>query len=191
MRYPYSEGDLLQTPQRYHYTPFMGDEFMHAWRLSRRLACQRLPAPALPPVTSCILASADDTLSLLQVMCRALREAVAETDDQEVVDYWLLRLLKKFEVSKRLYVGYQAQPPHPPLAGSSYFAIEPYLWLSESLSRAWQRQSVGYFLSGFLKLNDTLISQIQHLDAEQGAYLAWLLNMEQQLLSELSSEMGL
>lgn len=51
MRYPYSEGDLLQTPQRYHYTPFMGDEFMHAWRLSRRLACQRLPAPALPPVT--------------------------------------------------------------------------------------------------------------------------------------------
>lgn len=27
MHYPYSEGDLLRTPQRYHYTPFMGDAF--------------------------------------------------------------------------------------------------------------------------------------------------------------------
>ena len=191
MSYPYSEGDLLQTPQRYHYTPFMGDEFIQAWRASRELARQRLPAPALPPVNPCLLASAEDTLSLLQVMCRALRAVEADTVDQEVVDYWLLRLLKKFEVSKHLYVGYQAPPPHPPLVGSSYLAIEPYLWLAECLTRAWQRRSAAYFLSGLLKLNDTLVSQIQHLDAEQGAYLAWLLNMEQQLVSELSSDMGL
>lgn len=30
MRYPYSEGDLLRTPQRYHYTPFMGEAFVYA-----------------------------------------------------------------------------------------------------------------------------------------------------------------
>ncbi|MFB2856664.1 hypothetical protein [Aeromonas allosaccharophila] len=191
MCYPYSEGDLLQTPQSYHYTPFGGDEFIQAWRASRELARQRLPVPELPPVTPYILASAEDTLSLLQVMCRALRAPVAETADQVVVDYWLPRLLKKFEVSKHLHAGYQAQPPHPPLTGSGYLAIEPYLWLAECLSRAWQRQSAGYFLSGLLKLNDTLVSQIQHLDAEQGAHLAWLLNTEQQLLGELSSEMGL
>ncbi len=191
MRYSYSEGDLLKTPQGYHYTPFMGDEFIQAWRVSRELAIQRLPAPKLPQVTPCILASAEDTLSLLQVMCRALRAPVAETVDLAVVDYWLLRLLKKFEVSKHLYAGYQAQPPHPPVIGSDYFAIAPYLWLAECLCRAWQRQSAGYFLSGLLKLNDTLVSQIQHLDTEQGAHLAWLLSMEQQLLGELSTEMGL
>ncbi len=191
MRYPYSEGDLLQTPQRYHYTPFMGDDFVQAWRASRELARQRLPVPELPQIPPCILANAEETLSLLQVMCRALRTPGAKTADHEVLDYWLLRLLKKFEVSKHLHAGYLAQPPHPAVAGSDYLAISPYLWLAECLSRAWLRQPAGYFLSGLLKLNDTLVSQIPHLDAEQGAHLAWLLNMEQQLLGDLSAEMGL
>ena len=190
MHYPYSEGDLLRTPQRYHYTPFMGDAFVQAWRVSRDLARQQLPTPALPSLLATGVANAEDTLALLQIMCRALRASVAEVSDQQVLDYWLPRLLKKFEVSKRLYAGYQVQEPHPPLPGD-YLAAEPYLWLAECLLRAWQRQPAGYFLSGVLKLNDTLVSQIPRLDEEQGAHLAWILMVEQQALTELSEAMGL
>lgn len=191
MIYPYSEGDLLQTPQRYQYTPFMGEAFILAWRTSRELALQRLPLPSLPPLTICREADAEDSLALLQIMCRALRVPVAEAADQEVLAYWLPRLLKKFEVNKRLHAGYQKQSPHPPLASSDYLATEPYLWLAECLLRAWQRQPAGYFLSGLLKLNDTLVSQISHLDAPQGAHLAWILMVELQIVDELSAEMGL
>lgn len=191
MRYPYSEGDLLQTPQRYHYTPFMGDAFVQAWRVSRNLARQQLPTPALPSLSAADVANAEETLTLLQIMCRALRASVAEVSDQQVLDYWLPRLLKKFEVSKRLYAGYQIQEPHPPLSDRGYFAADPYLWLAECLLRAWQRQPTGYFLSGVLKLNDTLVSQIPRLDEEQGAHLAWILMVEQQALTELSEAMGL
>ncbi|MDM5070145.1 hypothetical protein [Aeromonas salmonicida] len=191
MRYPYSEGDLLRTPQRYHYTPFMGEAFVYAWRVSRELASQQLPTPALPALKSTGVADAENTQALLQIMCRALRAPVAEVSDRRILDYWLPRLLKKFEVSKRLFAGYQNQEPHPPLSDSDYLAADPYLWLAECLLRAWQRQPAGYLLSGVLKLNDTLVSQIPHLDVEQGAHLAWILMIEQQSLAELSEAMGL
>jgi hypothetical protein len=189
--YPYSEGDLLQTPQRYHYTPFMGDAFILAWRASREQARQCLPLPSLPLLTISGEVGAEDSLTLLQVMCRALREPVADAADQEILDYWLPRFLKKFEVSKRLYVGYETRPPHRPLAGSDYLTSTPYLWLAECLLRAWKRQPAGYFLSGLLKLNDTLVSQISHLDLQQGEHLAWILMVEQQVVDELSVRMAL
>lgn len=192
MIYSYSEGDLIKNPQGYHYTVFMGEEFICSWRISRELAIEKLPDPKLPQLKNVGgVVNAGNTLSLLMAMCRALRNTIAHESDQKVLDYWLLRLLKKFEVSKHLYTGYQTQEPHPPLPDSNYFSVDSYLWLAENLLRAWQRDSATYLLSGALKLNDTLISQISYLDSVQGSHLAWILKFEQQSLAKLYEEISL
>lgn len=192
LNYPYSSGELLQTPQTYRYTPFQGEAFVEAWRTSRLSACRELPAAALPALSASNPPSPIDSIALLSHLCLTLRAcAPSAPAEDSLTSYWLPRLLKKFEVSKRLYASYDTTAPHRPVAGSGFEQLQPYLLLAECLIRGWQAHPAGYFFSGLLKLNDTLVSQQARLDPRQGAYLAWILTEEQTMLTQLSKELGL
>ena len=189
LNYAYSDGDLLETPQTYRYSSFQGEAFVDAWRASRLAACAHLPAPALPArisrhrwLSSVVLSSA----------CAGPCGCSAGAGvSGPLTAYWLPRLLKKFEVSKRLYTGYEAAAPHRPLPHGSYGSVPPYLLLAECMLHGWQASGAAYYLSGLLKLTDTLVSQQGRLDPDQGAYLAWLLTQEQQVLATVAREAGL
>ncbi|WP_017906240.1 hypothetical protein [Pseudomonas asplenii] len=183
--YPYSDGDLLSNPQTYRYTEFQGDVFVQAWRESRQAVCAELPLPALPALNASARASVTEVSGLLEQICLTLR-AKPLTDDAQG-QYWLPRLLKKFEVSKRLHTGYERVSPHRALPGSGFLALTPYLLLAECMIHGWRSTSAGYYLNALLKLNDTLISQRARLDKDQAAYLAWILANEQHLITELST----
>lgn len=191
LTYAYSDGDLLQSPHSYRYTPFHGEALIDAWRASRLAACRVLPPAALPAVDITASPSPADSCALLSTMCQAMRlSATSALAEDTVTSYWLPRLLKKFEVSKRLYGSYEAVAPHRPVTHSDFTALPPYLLLAECLIHGWQAHKAGYFLSALLKLTDTLVSQRTRLDAQQGAHLAWILTAEQQLLTALSRELG-
>jgi hypothetical protein len=183
LNYPYSDGDLLSNPQTYRYASFQGEAFVRAWRDSRQAACAELPAPALPALNACANASANEISALLQQICLTLRVTPLADDDQ--ARYWLPRLLKKFEVSKRLHTGYELAAPHRALPDSDFLALTPYLLLAECMIHGWRSAGAAYYLSALLKLNDTLVSQRARLDTRQAAYLAWILATEQQLIAEL------
>lgn len=182
--YPYSEGDLLRCPQTYRYTAFQGKAFIQAWQASRQAVCSQLPDPVLLPLSAPANIAATDSTALLGRICLNLRNT--SIADEPLALYWLPRLLKKFEVSKRLYAGYELAAPHRALSGSDFLALQPYLLLAEAMIHGWRTQGTGYYLSALLKLNDTLISQQARLYADQAAYLAWILENEQQLIAELS-----
>ena len=187
LNYAYSDGDLLETPQTYRYSSFQGHAFVDAWRASRLAVCAALPAPALPALHPHGAAHAEDSKTLLSHLCLEMRAGVSGP----LAAYWLPRLLKKFEVSKRLYAGYEAAAPHRPLPQSSYSCLQPYLLLAECMLHGWQASGAAYYLSGLLKLTDTLVSQQARLEPDQGAYLAWLLGQEQQVLASVARQAGL
>jgi hypothetical protein len=182
--YPYSDGDLLSHPQTYRYTRFQGEVFVRAWQASRQEACAQLPEPALLPLTASADTSPIDITTLLAHICLTLR--VTPLSDDTLAQYWLPRLLKKFEVSKHLHAGYELAAPHRALPGSDFLTLTPYLLLAECMIHGWRCEGAGYYLSALLKLNDTLVSQRARLDTDQTAYLAWILSTEQQLIAELS-----
>lgn len=192
MIYPHSSGDLLESPQTYRYTPFHGPAFVEAWQLSRQVALRNLPPPALmtlPASTKEAVASPTDSHELLAQLCQVLRDGALVSEP--TVAYWLPRLLKKFEVTKRVFKGYEEAPPHRALADSTYKDLSVYLLLGECLLRGWQATRAGYYLSGLLKLNDTLVSQQASLAPDEASYLAWILKAEQDALATLRKELGL
>lgn len=181
--YRYAEGDLLQNPQTYRYAAYEGQAFVDAWRASRQQASDALPAPEALPLTQTSQADAQDTEALLKHLCRDLRRAPLHQVPQ--ASYWLPRLVKKFEVSKRLHAGYALEAPHPALPGSSYLALGPYLLLAEAMVHGWRSEKAAWYLSALLKLNDTLITQIPRMPAPYSAHLAWLLENERQLIAQV------
>ncbi|HEY4319064.1 MAG TPA: hypothetical protein VGN04_15805 [Herbaspirillum sp.] len=193
LNYPYSHGDLLQEPQTYRYTPFQGEAFVDAWRASRLAACNALPPPALPALAATMAFSPTDSSALLSDLCQTMRTtptALLWSGEDTPVGYWLPRLLKKFEVSKRLYGAYEPTVPHRPVIDSGFGQMQAYLLLAECLIHGWRERKAGYFLNALLKLTDTLVSQQTRLDLQQGAHLAWILAAEQELVTALSKELG-
>lgn len=189
LNYTYSEGDLLENPQTYRYSSFQGAAFVDAWRNSRLAASARLPAPALATVQPQGPAHAEDSAALLGHLCLEMRAGSGVTG--HLASYWLPRLLKKFEVSKRLYAGYEAHTPHRPLPHSGYSSVQPYLLLAECMLHGWRASGAACYLSGLLKLTDTLVSQLERLQPDQGAGLAWLLAQERQVVADVAREAGL
>ncbi|UFH48259.1 hypothetical protein [Pseudomonas sp. KNUC1026] len=181
--YRYTEGDLLESPQTYRYAAYEGEAFVNAWKASRQQASGALPAPEALPLAQTAQADVRDCEALLAQLCRGLRQAPPHQVPQ--ASYWLPRLVKKFEVSKRLHAGYALEVPHPALPGSSYLALAPYLLLAEAMVHGWRAEKAAWYLSALLKLNDTLISQIPRLAAPQRMHLAWLLENEGQLIEQV------
>lgn len=181
--YRYTEGDLLESPQTYRYATYEGEAFVSAWGASRQQASNALPAPKALPLSETAEAGAQDTEALLTCLCLALRCTPFNQVPQ--ASYWLPRLVKKFEVSKRLHAGYAPEAPHPALPGSSYLALEPYLLLAEAMAHGWRAEKAAWYLSALLKLNDTLITQIPRMPAPYSAHLAWLLENERQLIAQV------
>jgi methionyl-tRNA formyltransferase len=170
------------------YTPYVGDRFVLDWSISRSLYLSQFSSPVWLVLTRPACSSAVPknefilTESILTTLCLDLR-AGSETTHE--VKYWLPRLLKKFEVSKRLYRHYAIQSPHRMITESGYDDINLYLLLTESLIRAWAYDPVTQYINGILKLIDTLVSQANQLNKAQSAHLSYLIYAERIMLDKV------
>lgn len=183
--YPYSSGSLLDSPQNYMYTPYSGAAFVSDWYLSRddfliQYACSATlyPLGSLPEDISNLLV----TDTILKRLCVDLRAGLYTS---EYVNYWLPRLLKKFEVSKRLYHSYSVDAPHVKIVENGFDNLTLYLLLAESLIRAWANKPMSQYINGLLKLVDTLLSQISLLDEVESSSLAWIVLAERTILEKV------
>lgn len=192
--YSYSEGALFDAPQSYMYTPYVGSRFVLDWSISRSLHLSRFSSPAWLVLMrpACPSAAPKNefilTESILTTLCLDLRAGSKTTHE---VKYWLPRLLKKFEVSKRLYRHYAIQPPHRMITESGYDDINLYLLLTESLIRAWTYDPVTQYINGILKLIDTLASQANQLNKAQSAHFSCLLYAERIIVDKIFMRLNL
>ncbi|WP_205967795.1 formyltransferase family protein [Paraglaciecola sp. 20A4] len=192
--YPYCNGPLLNLPQSYMYTPYLGLGFIFDWHKSRSsyLTQCRSPVYLELPSNSIHLNDPDtsqySTEDILVQLCLDLR---TEAKMSKHVVYWLPRMLKKFEVSKRLYQFYGIEAPHRIVSESSYEKLELYLLLAESLIRAWAIKPISQYINGLLKLVDTLLSQKSQLNRSQSSHLEWLIIAEQMILDTVLKQSDL
>lgn len=176
-RYPYAQGPLLEQPNTYFYTAYHGQSFIDAWQQSRILSSppQTISRPSAG-IERCEAGSNQiDTKCLLQ-------DLLARQADY---NYWWPRLVKKFEVKKRLFAAYHSDAPHRPIIDSGYQDLDIYLLFAEWLVLSYQQQGNLQLLNTLLKVMDTLISLQKMLSSRQVSNLAWLLDQEKDCVSHL------
>jgi len=179
--YPYSQGDRLEERNTYFYSQYHGAAFFPAWRASRQAALVQLPpAQAVPlPVAAERNAHPVDTATLLADLLHAAADAPGKRRLAE-------RLLQRFEVSKRLHRGYDAN--FKAVADSSYDDLELYLQFAALCLYQAEQPGALPFLNGLLKIIDSLISILPRLSPTQGAQLAWLIAAEQDWVARIASQ---
>jgi adenylylsulfate kinase-like enzyme len=192
--YPYSTGPLLNSTQSYRYTPYLGSIFIFDWQLSRTSYLNQYSSPCTSLVSSepsILNEHHTNNIAAKDILVRLCLELRADSQLSEHVDYWLPRMLKKFEVSKRLFQFYKTNAPHSAVADSRYDDLELYLLLAEALIRAWAKKPLSQYVNGLLKLIDTLLSQNLQLSQSQSKYLGWLTLAEQMILDKILDHLNL
>lgn len=185
--YPYAEGALLDNPQSYQYTAYIGEPLLQAWIDSRNGYLFNLPKALLPEIDINSQMDVSTTHSRLSMLCHAARCGVLASDELES---WLLIYISKFEVSKRLYSRYDNSFPHRANIESGYINLQPYLYLAECLIRKISVNNDCRYLNCLLKLCDTLSAESASITLLEGAYLAWILIEERRCVLQLRTRLG-
>ncbi|WDF94553.1 hypothetical protein [Aeromonas dhakensis] len=176
-KYQYASGNLLVNPQTYQYSEYIGTEFIDAWTTHRADIISSLPAPSVPslqPMTRTV--DFGDTVSSLYLVLYFLRNK--NLLDKEIDNYvWML--VRKFEVSKRLYEAYDSIFPNKAVKSSDFSNYSIYLLFAECLVRSCQLMGNDTRkLNCLLKVCDTLCSAVKMFSVQQRAQLSWILKEE-------------
>ncbi|HEH9415776.1 hypothetical protein [Aeromonas salmonicida] len=177
-KYQYASGDLLANPQSYQYSEYIGTEFIDAWAVHRADIISSLPAPSVPNFLQPMTRTVDfgDTVSSLYLVLYFLRNK--DSLAKEMNNYiWML--VRKFEVSKRLYEAYDNIVPNKAVKTSDFNNYSIYLLFAECLVRSCLLMGNDTRkLNCLLKVCDTLCSAVEMFSVQQRAQLSWILREE-------------
>lgn len=189
INYHYADGELLENPQNYSYSGYFAQAFIDAWLSHRKNQLLLLPAPQKLVQRNGESLCPKNTMNLLHAIGEALQQPRMSIDAQEM--YWLRRLVKKFEVTKRVYSAYQHCAPYRPIDKSSYTNIDLYLKLAECFIFAFNKGGKLQYLNAFIKIQDSIISQLSTLSHTSQTHLAWLIQQEIKTVRLLMTNKGL
>jgi hypothetical protein len=189
INYHYSQGDLLENPQNYSYSAYSAKAFIDAWLSNRKSHLDLLPPAEKLEQRNGESLRPKNTNNLLHAICERLQQPQVSIDRREM--YWLKRLVKKFEVTKRVYSAYQASAPYRPMDKTSYNDMALYLKLAECFILAYNQGGEMQFLNAFIKIQDSIISQVNSLDHISQTHLAWLIQQEVKVLQVFMTDKGL
>ena len=178
LEYKYSYGDLLENPQTYQYSAFEGSRFLEAWLSNRNKIRKELGAPAGPPITSGKYPFQMSPFCQTDELLENLMAGVIRIDsiDHLELQQKLEILIKRFEVSKRLFDAYDEK--FQPLDKKNYHELGRYLRFAELVEHAYSVNLCLPYLNVFLKILDTLIASRDKLDDMQKSRLSWLIERE-------------
>jgi len=170
--YPYTETNLLENPQKYQMSPYLGKNFLINFFKARKNQIKVLEK------------SEKNILELDEVIKQLSRNFSKNTLDdflqinietEEILSLLLInfsniidnditkilnKFIKKFEVKKRLYSSYDRNFKEN---SSLYSNLRNYLLLSTLCLLAYKKNKNLKYLNTSLKLNDTACSQINKL----------------------------
>lgn len=218
MSYPYTCDNQLERPCTYMYSAFGGPSFLAAYRQSRFAMIAALPSvqakaaseqdlqllvrwrgrleqiAADSPTAELPQASGGDLarFDLTQPVHTAqLLDALLEcspNDDQWL--FWLARLVQRFEVTKKLYQFY---PPGFRKGEGGHEDLANYRKLALLLTLGMVHSGSLVYLNALLKMNDLMLSSLQHTRWSQPALelLALLTSAELKFVARLGLERGI
>lgn len=196
--YYYSFGDRLNDERNsYFYTAYHGREFFDFWQASRKIPItlkrDNLPASLFSQsnieegVVTAALASVEGILA--DELFDYLYKSMNTKGFTPSVSGHLKKLVKRFEVTKRVYSRYQGNK-YQAVEKTAFKALGLYLKLAFLFSEAYNLTRSLSYLNAMLKIVDTIYSQIYILDDSYFSYLDELMAKEIKYVFELSDEMG-
>ncbi len=170
--YPYTETNLLENPQKYQMSPYLGKNFLINFFKSRKNQLKVLEK------TEKIFLEVDEVIKQLSInYSKNTLDDFLQTniETEEILSLLLIKFsnaidnditkilnefIKKFEVKKRLYSSYDRNFKE---SSSLYSNLRNYILLSTLCMLAYKKNNNLKYLNTSLKLNDTVCSQINRL----------------------------
>ena len=170
--YIYCDNDVPNSKINYSYSKFHGSVFLNSWRENRM---------------------AVDLSKVKQFEIRFF----SNTETERIFETWvqkgflnfsndlnaLLLLLKRFEVTKKIYDSYDSEFRATP--NSKYDNLSQYALFGFVLIQAYEETQFLPLLNTLLKINDILISQKAILDQQTNELAAFTIREEYRLINEL------
>lgn len=170
--YPYTETNLLENPQKYQMSPYLGKNFLIIFFKSRENQLKVLEK------TGKNFLELDEIIKQLSInYSKNTLDDFLKTniETEEILSLLLINFsnpidnditkilnefIKKFEIKKRLYSSYDGNFKE---SSSLYSNLRNYLILSTLCMLAYKKNKNLKYLNTSLKLNDTVCSQINKL----------------------------
>lgn len=178
MKYQYITEDNLEIRQTYMYAMYGGKEFLTAYLNSRQTFLRNVYVNenGIHMYLEKMLKKYENVSrkkTIVSLLALAYAENVTDAEYKKQID----RYIKRFEVHKLLFEEYDAETGKP-LQGSEHRFFDNYLMLAVAVEKSYVGTANLKYLSGLLKLNDTLLSLNNEMDQEQQSVLRFLVRKE-------------
>lgn len=177
-QYPYSEGDKLESKNTYFYTAYSGKPFLDAWKSDRSKAIAGMESALVIPASEPV---PENDFSGYGVLERILKQIESSEESRT-----LLLLIKRFEVTKRIYLRYK--PDLRPVDSSEFRDLSLYLRWAEILGLAYEKFGHLFYLNAFIKVLDTLISVKEDILTEGHGRFARCIMLEVEVVENLMNK---
>lgn len=180
--YEYCGTDRLEARNTYFYSAFHGETLLADWRDAR--GCFGDLLDEAPEGERSAWPEPDSEFELGPLLEHAFAVVSAESELGATDGRWLSWLVKKFEVSKRLFPVYGADLKA--VDREDYRHLELYVRYAEVVARAYSHGEDLRFLNVLLKVMDTLTSVVAQLDVELHPRVAGVAAMERRFVETLA-----
>ena len=196
--YNYSDGDLLETPQKYQMTEFEGIKFLQDYFSSRKQFIKffsnqsnntfNLKSFIAKSQKKYPISKISEITSTNQLILFLLDNKISNNLDIQMkskLDF----LLKKFEIKKRIYESYDN---HGKELSYKYDYLQNYLLLSILCLLEFCEISDLRYLNTALKINDTICSQKEKIISNDDKSLSNIsLELEMEAIFKLLENKGI
>jgi hypothetical protein len=186
MKYPYTENNLIENSHSYFFSKYLGSDFLKAWKANRKSVLAVLPDPKeveWPEIKRSRNGAGKSiqTDQMLAQIFRSLKLGKIGSDEKKILG----KLVKRFEVKKRIYSKYTSDVGI--INDAEYRDLSLYLYSAAVFSKAFEVSQEWPYLNVFLKIVDTLISVASQLDPKEASELAFLISLELRLGGEVAA----
>ena len=193
MTYPYSNTDLLENPERYQFTKFMGEKFLESYFYSRKIILNDIGgkidkkmnfSEIIDNLTN-INNLENNEYNLEKLLLKILSNNQNRNEKlNEIIDIFL----KKYEIKKKLVMQYDNDFHEK---DSNYKNLRNYILLDLLCVIRFNETKNLKFLNTILKINDMLVTQISLWNNKNDlCVFQWLLENEIRIILELCKLKG-
>lgn len=182
--YNYYDAGVPEKKINYSYSTFFGEQFIDAWRSTRKSIYSNYRGETLENL------SIEKLFEILEVDPETIGTLSIIKDwyfgDMSIFYPDINLLLKRFEVVKKIYDEYDGN--FRPLNKTKFNNFNCYLTFGHLLVTCFEQTKKLQYLNSLLKLNDILCSLKQRLSNEEKEVLTFLVRKEERFVNDLIKE---
>lgn len=177
--YTYIKENVLEEKISYSYSEYKGIEFIHAWKRSRINFIVNSGSISFKDIANKTYTSDDIIRSTEHI----LNGWIVSLDENHLPVPNINLLLKRFEVTKRIYRSYDDN--FRPFDKLDFKRSMLYLKFGCVLVLSYRNTSKLQYLNALLKLDDILCSLFPNFNKEEKKIMSWILENELSFIDNL------